>query len=124
MSIMAQFSVAFRLTHPPSGAKLPARFYWSFMFGTIRRHQNWLWIVITAVIVISFVMFFSPDVKFGRGGARSRPAPSEHGSTDGHPITVKDFIPAYHEARVNHCFRTGQLPCNKESSHATPNRQA
>jgi hypothetical protein len=30
------------------------------MFGTIRKHQKWLWIVIITVIIISFVFFFSP----------------------------------------------------------------
>jgi len=94
------------------------------MFGTIRRHQNWLWIVIIAVIVISLVMFFSPDVKFGRGGARSRATLSEHGSINGQPITDKDFFPAYHEARVNHFFRTGQWPGNEESAQETLKRDA
>ncbi len=32
------------------------------MFGTIRKHQNWLWAVIITVIIISFVVFFGPDV--------------------------------------------------------------
>ena len=92
------------------------------MFGTIRRHQNWLWAVIIAVIVISFVMFFSPDVKFGTGGRRQNTG--EHGSIDGKPITDKEFYPAYHEARINHFFRTGQWPGNEESAQDTLKRDA
>ena len=93
------------------------------MFGTIRRHQNWLWIIIIAVIVISFVMFFSPDVKFGNGGGRAQSA-GQHGTINGQPITDKDFYPAYHEARVNHFFRTGQWPGNEESAQDTLKRDA
>ena len=92
------------------------------MFGTIRRHQNWLWIVIIAIIVISFVVFFSPDVNFGSGG-RVR-ATGEHGSINGQPVSDQDFYPAYHEARVNHFFRTGQWPGNEESAQDTLKRDA
>ena len=70
------------------------------MFGTIRRHQNWLWVVIIAIIVISFVVFFSPDVNLG--GGRGGQSQGQHGTINGQPITDKDFYPAYHEARVNH----------------------
>ena len=31
------------------------------MFGTIRRHQKWLWIAVSTVTIISFVAFFSPQ---------------------------------------------------------------
>jgi peptidyl-prolyl cis-trans isomerase D len=93
------------------------------MFGTIRRHQNWLWFIIIAVIIISFVMFFSPDVKFG-GRGRAASATGQHGSINGQAITDKDFYPAYHEARVNHFFRTGQWPGNEESAQDTLRRDA
>jgi parvulin-like peptidyl-prolyl isomerase len=92
------------------------------MFGTIRRHQNWLWIVIIAIIVISFVVFFSPEVNLG-GGGRVR-STGEHGSINGQPVADKDFYPAYHEARVNHFFRTGQWPGNEESAQDTLKRDA
>ncbi len=43
------------------------------MFGTIRKHQNWLWAVIITVVIISFVVFFSPNDPFGgsSGGGAS-----------------------------------------------------
>src|SRR5688572_17390266 len=90
------------------------------MFGTIRRHQNWLWIVIIAIIVVSFVVFFSPDVSL-TGGRRPT---GEHGTINGQPVTDKDFFPAYHEARINHFFRTGQWPANDQSAEDTLRRDA
>ena len=32
------------------------------MFGTIRKHSQALWIPIIIVIIVSFVIFFTPDV--------------------------------------------------------------
>jgi hypothetical protein len=75
------------------------------MFGTIRRHQQWLWIVIIAVIIISFVIFFSPDVNLM--GARGRAAQGDFGSINGKPITRDEFISGFEEARLNHFFRSG-----------------
>ena len=37
------------------------------MFGTIRKHQNWLWAIIITVVIISFVAFFSPNTQWGGG---------------------------------------------------------
>ena len=31
------------------------------MFGTIRKHQQWLWIIVVAGVIISFTAFFSPN---------------------------------------------------------------
>jgi parvulin-like peptidyl-prolyl isomerase len=92
------------------------------MFGTIRRHQNWLWIIIIGIIVVSFVVFFSPDVSL-TGGGRGR-ATGEHGTINGQPVTDKDFYPAYHEARINHFFRTGQWPGNEQSADDMLRRDA
>src|SRR5687767_7472168 len=92
------------------------------MFGTIRRHQNWLWFLIIGVIIISFVVFFSPDVNFGAGGRGD--SSGQHGSINGQPVKDTDFYPAYHEARINHFFRTGQWPGNEESAQETLRRDA
>jgi SurA-like protein len=92
------------------------------MFGTIRRHQNWLWIIIIAIIVISFVVFFSPDVNLG-GGGRGR-ATRDHGSINGQRISDKDYYAAYQEARLNHFFRTGQWPGHDQSAQDMLERDA
>lgn len=49
------------------------------MIGTVRKHQGWLWILIIIAIVVSFVIYFTPNVDLfglrGRGdGGRSIPA--------------------------------------------------
>ena len=49
------------------------------MFGTIRKHSQALWIPIIIVIIVSFVIFFTPDVSiedFFDGGQTSE-APEE-----------------------------------------------
>ncbi len=54
------------------------------MFGTIRKHQQWLWVVIIAATIVSFVAFFNPAQNsltgFFNGGAN-------YGRLDGKPIS-------------------------------------
>ena len=86
------------------------------MFGTIRRHQQGLWIVIITIIVISFVIFFSPDVNFldSRGGASQ----GDFGSIEGKPITREEYVNGFEEARINHFFRSGgQWPQSEDSEN-------
>src|SRR5690349_9397500 len=40
------------------------------MFGTIRKHQTWLWAVIITLTVISFVVYFSPYSRMNAGYGR------------------------------------------------------
>src|SRR5262245_6170732 len=92
------------------------------MFGTIRRHQNWLWIVIITIIVISFVVFFSPNVNLTKGGRGSDAA--LHGTINGQPIKSDDYYPAFREAEVNYFFRNGQWPGRDESAREGLERDA
>jgi hypothetical protein len=79
------------------------------MFGTIRRHQNWLWVVIITIIVISFVIFFSPDVDFsGRRRAGSL------GTLNGRPITQEELNQAYRETLLRYLFSYGTWPSRDE----------
>jgi hypothetical protein len=74
------------------------------MFGTIRKHQQWLWIVIIAVIIISFVIFFTPEgPQFGGG----RPDKPIFGSIGGKPISQQEFLSGFEEARLSHFMRSG-----------------
>src|SRR4026207_514810 len=75
------------------------------MFGTIRKHQNWLWAIIITIIILSFVVFFSPDV--GRGGGSRRAAKGEYGSINGKAIWVEEYRQGHDEARVAHFIRSG-----------------
>jgi hypothetical protein len=92
------------------------------MFGTIRKHQNWLWIVIITVIIISFVIFFSPDVKLGA----DRPTGAASGSINGKPIPLEEYQEAYQEARLSHFMRTGgrEWPGNDEAAQRGLERDA
>jgi hypothetical protein len=76
------------------------------MFGTIRKHQNWLWAIIITIIILSFVVFFSPDIGRG-GGGRRRTAQGEYGSIEGKPISVEEYRLAHDEARLAHFIRSG-----------------
>src|SRR5438445_182083 len=75
------------------------------MFGTIRRHQIWLWWVIVVVIVVSFVAFFNPNSKFGRGGG-----PASLGSVSGEPVSVEDFRAAQSEVMLRYFLSHGEWP--------------
>jgi hypothetical protein len=75
------------------------------MFGTIRRHQKWLWLVIITLTIISFVLFFSPysKVNSGRGSAN-------FGTMNGHRITEEQFVNAQREVYLRYFFMTGNWP--------------
>ncbi len=83
------------------------------MFGTIRKHQNWLWAVIITVIVISFVIYFSPYSRLNPG----RSAPANLGSINGERVSEEDYIHAQREVYLRHFFMTGTWP-NEEATRA------
>ena len=74
------------------------------MFATIRRHQSWLWGIIITVIIISFVIFFSPNVNLDSGRA------ANFGSINGRPITREEFVKVYHETMLRYLFSYGSWP--------------
>ena len=51
------------------------------MFGTIRKHQNWLWIFIIAVTILSMIFWQS------QGGSGNQRGAGNFGSIDNKPIT-------------------------------------
>ena len=76
------------------------------MFGTIRKHQTWLWAVIITVIIISFVIFFSPYSKMND----SRQVAANWGSINGEKITQEEYVKAYKEICLRTFFMTGNWP--------------
>src|SRR4051812_21744352 len=79
------------------------------MFGSFRKHQQWIWILGVIVIIPSFVMFFSPNAKFGGlggllGGGEPKP---DLGSINGRPISLETYRPAKDEMRISYFMRTG-----------------
>lgn len=68
------------------------------MFGTIRKHQTWLWSLIIGFVIVSFVIFFQPGVgPTGGGGAR------------GGDLDVSIFGEPVSQAEFNRMARTAQL---------------
>ena len=77
------------------------------MIGTIRKHSKWLWMVIIAATVISFVYMFSPNQRFsGRGGGGSY----NFGSINGQRISQEDLVNAQKEAMLRYFFSYGNWP--------------
>lgn len=77
------------------------------MFASIRRHQKWLWFLIIAVVILSFVVFFSPTSRYDRGG---RGGDTDLGTIDGKPIARDQFIATYRESLLSYLFRYGEWP--------------
>lgn len=84
------------------------------MFGTIRKHQQWLWVIIVAGVIISFTAFFGPNQPslgsmFGGGPDR--------GNIDGIPVT-QDLI-----HRANRLTKLREHLFNSRGSSASENEQ-
>src|SRR5512139_819196 len=75
------------------------------MFGTIRKHQTWLWAVIITVIVVSFVVYFSPYSKMHNEGGRA-----EYGSINGERVTELQYAAAQREVVLRFFVMTGRWP--------------
>ncbi len=76
------------------------------MFGTIRKHQKWLWIVIITVIVISFVIYFSPYSNLND----TRGTRVNWGSINGERVGQEQYVHAQREVYLRHYFMTGTWP--------------
>jgi hypothetical protein len=76
------------------------------MFGTIRKHQTWLWAIIITVIIISFVIFFSPYSKMND----SRRGPANYGSINGERVGEEDFVNAWREVQLRYFFMNSRWP--------------
>jgi len=77
------------------------------MFGTIRKHQTWLWAIIITLTIISFVIFFSPYSRLNSSRGRG---PVNLGTINGQPISEEDYVKAYQEVCLRRFFMTGNWP--------------
>lgn len=84
------------------------------MFAHIRRHQKWLWIFISAAVIISFVWYFNPNQQMGGGGAGGGDARSMVGTIYGDPITMGQYNDAQKEAILHYFFSNGSWPENDD----------
>ncbi len=76
------------------------------MFATIRKHQTWLWGLIIAATIVSFVIFFTPGATHGGGGRIQ----AQWGTMNGHVVTAKTYLAAYNEAQIQQFLRSGSWP--------------
>jgi len=74
------------------------------MFGTIRKHQQWLWIVIITITIISFVIFYTDKPGAFRRDRLDKPI---FGSIGGRPITQQEYRDAHREAELQLFIRSG-----------------
>jgi hypothetical protein len=79
------------------------------MFVTLRRYQKWLFGGIIAVIIPSFVVFFSPDAAFS---GRHK---GNFGSINGRAIAYEEYANAYHETELQFRFSYGTWPSGNEA---------
>ncbi|HEY0455390.1 MAG TPA: peptidylprolyl isomerase [Verrucomicrobiae bacterium] len=90
------------------------------MFGTIRKHQQWLWIFIATITIISFVYFFSPDAKWG---GRIRSNQGDFGSMKDKPVTREQWMPANKETMLRYFFQgNGKWPEMDENTRRSIDR--
>jgi hypothetical protein len=82
------------------------------MIGTIRRHQQWLWVVIIVATIISFTTYLSPNRRqFGEGSGGYR---ADFGSINGEPVTRDEFFAAEREGRLFYRLRNGDWPDSED----------
>jgi hypothetical protein len=91
------------------------------MIGTIRKHQNWLWGVVIAATIFSFVYYLSPAQRYGAGtGFRDGSTP-DLGSINGEPVTMEQLRNAERECRLIYFLQTHAWPdpsdANKQIRH-------
>src|SRR5579871_1953559 len=75
------------------------------MFGTIRKHQTWLWVIIIGVMIVSMATFtqMNRSDNARRGGGA-------HGEIDGKPITDMEFQNAWNETALTYFMRYREFP--------------
>lgn len=82
------------------------------MIGTIRKHQNWLWGIIIAATIGTFVVYLTPNQGSGGAGGLFAPKASgvDYGSINGERITSQQFGEAIREATLFYRLRANAWP--------------
>ena len=79
----------------------------AFMISILRRNKTWLWGILIIVVIISFVIFFSPDVDLTN---RSEGGTATVAYMDGKPVSYEEFQKAANEASIFYFLNYGQWP--------------
>ncbi len=77
------------------------------MIGTIRKHSQWMWWIIIAAIIITFVYWGSAINGPGGGSGGGR---GNFGVINGETINQSRFVDAQREVLLSHLFSTGDWP--------------
>jgi len=89
------------------------------MFGTIRKHQTWLWAVIITLTIISFVTFLSPNSKLNSGRSADN-----FGSINGERVSRVQYVNALHEVDLHTLFMNGHwLNEDRKQTRVEPERE-
>lgn len=83
------------------------------MFATLRRHQKWVFAGIIAIVIPSFVVFFTPDASLRGGGGKAN-----FGTINGRSISQEEFAQAYHEAEMRYLFSYGTWPGREDANRS------
>lgn len=78
------------------------------MFLTIRRHQKWLFLVISTVTIISFVIYFRPGGNNSDGGSGR----TALGSINGEPIDLDAYRAVAGQVQLSYFLSRGDWPDN------------
>lgn len=77
------------------------------MIGTIRKHSSWLWFVIIALTIVSFLWWgAAPATRNSRG----RGAGGSYGTLYGHEITPESYETARRSVALSYWQQTGEFP--------------
>ncbi|MGV3772341.1 MAG: SurA N-terminal domain-containing protein [Verrucomicrobiales bacterium] len=77
------------------------------MFSQIRRHQKWLWILISSLVIVSFVWYFNPNAGAGGGPQQDNDVV---GTLGGEPISRSQYVNTLKEAQLWYLFRFQEWP--------------
>jgi len=77
------------------------------MFGTIRKHQTWLWIILVAIMIVGARQL--PVSVVGFSGSR-RTGNANFGSIDGERVTQDDYSDAQREVYLRYFLSYGTWP--------------
>ncbi|HWD91459.1 MAG TPA: hypothetical protein VG938_03835 [Verrucomicrobiae bacterium] len=89
------------------------------MFGTIRKHQSWLWFIIIGLMVIGMITWQNQLGKSGNG----QQSAGSFGVIEGRAITQTEFRNAEGEATLQYLVRTHQWPDSGPHSDFDLNRE-
>src|SRR3954463_3242737 len=83
------------------------------MFANIRRHQKWLWYVISAAVIISFTWYLNPSNRQGGAGGLHQ---ENVGTINGRPVSQGEYLDARKEAFLKYLFMSGTWYGNDDFS--------